>query len=93
MRLRVGVPYLCGDGKPVKLRQEGDAGVADEPICECGSKSCAGHGRRIENRDTYAADASCLRCGKPVGIIRVRVNTLFGIEEDERVARMGVRIY
>jgi hypothetical protein len=32
-------------------------------------------------------------CGARLGMLRVKVNTLFGLEEDERVFSMGVKIY
>jgi hypothetical protein len=56
----------------------------------------AGTGKSIDpdNRhDTYRADAVCLLCDAHVGVIRAKVDTLFGIEEDEAVMRLGVRIY
>jgi len=59
----------------------------------CGGDKVAGRARRIENHDTYAAEAGCVACRKIIGTIRVKVSTLFGIEEDERVMSMGVKIY
>lgn len=60
----------------------------------CGKSGVAGAGRRIEGHATYAADGGCADCRKVTGVLRVVVaGTLFGLEEDERVASMGVRIY
>lgn len=53
----------------------------------------AGAGRRIESHDTYAADAVAVCCKSWVGTLRVQVDTLFGIEEDERVLRGRCRVY
>ncbi len=52
-----------------------------------------GTGRRIESRDTYAADAVTACCSGWVGTLRLKVDTLFGLEEDEAVASLGIRIY
>ena len=53
----------------------------------------AGSGRRIESHDTYAADAVTLCCKGWVGTLRAKCDTLFGLEEDEAIGRLGVRIY
>lgn len=70
---------------------------ADVPsvVCpHCGEPlQVQGTGKRIATRDTYAATAICTTCEKPVGELKLKVNTLFGLEEDERVFSMGVRIY
>ena len=50
-----------------------------------------GTGKRIESRDTYVTDAIVMCCRRPVGIMRVKVDTLFGIEEDENVFREAER--
>ena len=39
----------------------------------------------IESYDTYACDAIALCCRQRIGVMRVKVDTIFGIEEDERV--------
>jgi len=44
-----------------------------------------GRGKRIGGRDYYEATACCERCGEQVGTIRAFVQTIFGLEEDERV--------
>lgn len=53
------------------------------------------HGRhkRIESHDTYASDAHALCCGKQVGTLRVKMNTVFGVEEDERVLSGPWKVY
>jgi hypothetical protein len=35
--------------------------------------------------DEYHSDAECCACGERVGTLVVKVSTVFGIEEDERV--------
>jgi hypothetical protein len=52
-----------------------------------------GTGKHIKSFDTYASVGICVACEKPVGEIQAKVNTLFGLEEDERVFSMGVKIY
>lgn len=52
-----------------------------------------GSGNHIENHDTYKATALGKCCGKVLGVIRVKVSTIFGIEEDERVLNGRFRVY
>lgn len=52
-----------------------------------------GTGKRIASYDTYAAPAICVKCKKHVGELQAKVSTLFGLEEDERVFSMGIKIY
>lgn len=63
--------------------------------CQCGAEPLfvSGCGKRIHNHDTYRADAVCPKCDGHVGVLYLQVSTLFGLEEDERVFSMGVRIY
>lgn len=54
----------------------------------------AGSGKRISADDrAYEADAIALCCGGYVGVLRAETSTLFGLREDEAIARLGVRIY
>lgn len=50
-------------------------------------------GPRIKNNDTYVSDAVCTKCGDEVGELYAQVDTLFGIEEDERIRNGRWRIY
>lgn len=64
------------------------------PICSAEPFRIRGTGRRIAADDrAYEADAVCLTCEQMVGTLRVEVNTLFGLREDEAVFRSGVKIY
>ena len=91
IRLKMG-------GKTFKVKQpyEG-ASYANVPDAKCPHCSeelvIQGTGKHIASYDTYAAMAICVKCEKPVGEIQAKVNTLFGLEEDERVFSMGVKIY
>jgi hypothetical protein len=55
--------------------------------------SVSGAGKRIGGHDTYEADAHALCCRKRIGTILVRVSTIFGVEEDERVQGGPWRVY
>ena len=81
-------------------------GAFEAPDVACQGEPCprkgerplrvVGSGREIdpENRhDTYRADGHCTACGGNVGVIRAKVSTLFGIEEDERVLGGRARVY
>ena len=52
-----------------------------------------GNGESVESRDTYRADAHCLACGETIGVLRVKMSTIFGIEEDKRVLNGRCRVY
>jgi len=60
---------------------------AHEPFCVAGS------GRHIGGRDFYVSDAVCLECRERVGEIQVKVETIFGLEEDERMLNGPWRVY
>ncbi len=50
-------------------------------------------GTMVRGHDTYTADAGCIMCNTVLGKLIVTVNTLFGIEEDERVLNGRCRVY
>lgn len=87
---------LVSDGPRRKAKNGGDhAIVAGKcPLCGAEPFHCAGTGRRPSADDrAYEADAVSSCCNKYVGILRIEVNTLFGVREDETIAQMGIRIY
>lgn len=67
------------------------------PHCKVEQLGVVGSGRFIDpdaRHDTWAAEGYATCCKMHVGLIRVKIaGTLFGIEEDQRVANMGIRIY
>jgi hypothetical protein len=64
------------------------------PTCRIEPLRVKGTGKYVESSNTYAAHAVCAEnCGAHLGTLRVQVNTLFGIEEDERVFASGIKIY
>jgi hypothetical protein len=86
---------LVTDDGPVSAvmpYDQADHVIAEKP-CPCGSRSVSGLGKRIASFDTYEADARCNGCWAPRGVLRVKVSTLFGIEEDERVGHGPWRVY
>lgn len=84
-RLHCKVPFVGADHAVV----EGAC-----PSCEATPFKVGGTGRRPSADDrAWEADAVSLCCGQEVGLLRAEPNTLFGVREDERVSRMGVRIY
>jgi len=71
------------------------------PACpECGSKPyrvrCE-DSRESEDDRHLEGDARCIACGATVGLLRVSVDTLFGLREDrmvfDEVERQGGRVY
>lgn len=63
------------------------------PSCGASEFRVSGGEQSIDGHDTYAAPARCLDCHARVGQLRVKVNTLFGLEEDERVLNGRARVY
>ena len=55
---------------------------ADHVLADVCCGKIMGANQRTAGHDTYEADASCGCCGKRVGTLRVKVSTIFGIEED-----------
>lgn len=91
-------PILVIDGKKHKVvpPYEGAsyANVPDIVCPHCGKDlQVQGTGKRISGHDTYVAGAVCTACDKLVGELRLKVSTIFGLEEDEAVFRLGVKIY
>jgi hypothetical protein len=52
-----------------------------------------GTAKHAEEHDTWAARAYCRACKQSVGTIRVKIKTIFGVEEDERVLNGRWRVY
>lgn len=64
------------------------------PHCKAEPFNVAGvKGTLVRGHDTYTADAGCVGCNVPTGKLVITVNTLFGIEEDERVLNGRCRVY
>jgi len=57
-------------------------------------KAQGGRMRRSADDRAYEADAYCAACKRPLGaILRAEIDTLFGLEEDERVLGGMARVY
>ena len=63
------------------------------PHCGVEPFKAKGRGVSSKDHDSYYAEADCVDCGKFVGTIRAKMDTLFGIEEDERVLSGRYRVY
>jgi hypothetical protein len=64
------------------------------PNCDANPFKVAGFaGTRVETHDTIEAVAACLGCQTRVGKLVVKVDTIFGIEEDRRVLAGPWRVY
>jgi hypothetical protein len=83
--LKVSVPF---DGA--------DHAIAEGACIACGAAAfkIGGSGRRASADDrAWESDGYALCCRAPVGLIRVEMNTLFGVREDEAVLRGRCRVY
>lgn len=70
-------------------------GLFEGACFKCGTVpfKVQGGNMRVDDFDTYAADAVCVSCRDRVGTIRAQVSTIFGIEEDTRVLHGRPRVY
>ena len=60
--------------------------------CTCGCKDALSRDPNIEH-DTVSGDAFCARCNEPAGRMVVKVQTIFGLEEDMAVLNGRFRVY
>lgn len=63
--------------------------VALCPSCGASDARVRGTGIRDRTHDTYVAAARCLECGSEVGDLRCKMDTIFGLSEDEAVLSYG----
>lgn len=61
--------------------------------CGAAPLKARGRGDVTHTHDTYSCSGMCLCCGADVGTIKYKVDTIFGIEEDERVLKGRCRVY
>ena len=91
------ITLTIGDRKLAASRPHGQSTFVEVnticPRCKSEPLQVQGDNNSIESRDTYRADARCLSCGETIGVLRVRVSTIFGIEEDGRVLNGRCRVY
>lgn len=70
----------------VAARSGAETNREDADMVEAKKNVVRGHG-------TYTSDAGCVACKLVTGKLVVTVDTLFGIEEDERVLGRHYRVY
>ena len=86
-----------GDVLPAEAVPGGATATVQATCPACATRPMQVHGRGMvrdpeSQRDTYRATAACV-CGEPAGVLRVQIETLFGIDEDERVLHGRCRVY
>jgi hypothetical protein len=83
------------EGKKHAAKSEGNyvvvAGAC--PHCKTEPFNVRGKGINKTDRDSHYADGHCLKCDARVGTIRVKLDTIFGLEEDERVLNGPWKVY
>jgi len=88
---------ITPDSRPRSLPVPADGAAAAEdphPCPACGEAPCmvAGRGHRISMDDrAHEADGHCSACGALVGILRLEVETIFGLREDDALMGAGRR--
>ena len=94
MKISLHLPASRVDVKHEPNARHVEAPVAC-PVCAAPAPlRVIGGPRRIADRDHYEADAYCQACGIQIGKLRVEMETLFGLEEDESVLTHGrARVY
>ena len=64
------------------------------PLCKADPFHVSGKaGTTHKERDSIKQEAVCRSCDKVIGHVRVTFDTIFGIEEDERVLNGRCRVY
>ncbi len=99
--MRVSLKAIAGHLIPIKQPKPGSLAVDTLAYycAECGAspmRVVGGESRFAtgkDRHDTYEASAHCVQCKTRVGTLRVKMNTLFGLEEDERVLNGMCRVY
>ena len=85
------------DGKTLALTLPfpGAVTATCEEACPCGSSAVVGDVRERSTAypDRYIAKGFCGGCRARRGMIYAKVDTLFGLEEDERVLSGPWRVY
>jgi hypothetical protein len=84
------------ESRRVRPCDSGRYGLVDGACPGCGANPflIAGTGAHRQSDDrTLRAGGRCVKCGDAVGYIYATTNTLFGLEEDERVLNGRARVY
>lgn len=63
------------------------------PFCGVEPMKARGVGGMVKSHDSYRSDAITTCCGKPLDWIKATFDTIFGLEEDERVLNGPWRVY
>lgn len=63
------------------------------PLCGERTARVHGNGGHIAGHDEYQATAHCSICLGQIGELRVKVETIFGLEEDHAVLNGRARVY
>ena len=89
------IVLIDGDEFQVEQDSSGEfARVAGKTCGACGKDlEVVGKGISIGGFDYYRASGFCKECRAPVGEIRAYMDTLFGVEEDDRVLNGRCRVY
>jgi len=91
--------YLIREGERKKLslpEKEATSTPVGEACPSCGEPEykVSGGNRRISSDDrAYESDAYCCKCNTFVGTLRLEVDTLFGLREDNAVLNGRCRVY
>lgn len=78
-----------------QVTPDGTHGIATGVCPGCGATPfmVQGHGRHRHTHDTLRAAGTATCCGDSVGYIYAKMDTLFGLEEDEAVLNGRARVY
>jgi hypothetical protein len=93
--MKVSIVDASGQRHRARVAENGEfATIAACPSCGAAPCEVQGTGITHHNYDTYFAPAVARCCGNGIGTIEAKVDTFFGIEEDEAVLRHGrARVY
>ncbi len=75
------------------LSYEGAKYVTVKESCECGCFDVHSLRSTVNDRGTVKGKALCVECEAGRGELVVRLDTIFGLEEDDRVLNGRARVY
>ena len=92
--MKITIVFSGGRAIEAKRPPESSKVVETDETCpECKEPLRVYGGDTTQDHDTYSAPAYCWACRSEIGTIKVRVQTIFGIEEDNAVLNGRCRVY
>ena len=99
MKIKLLTPGVYSTDEPTEqlaTKPYDDASFVRIPCCpSCKAEPADIHAKKSKwiDEETLEGEAFCIHCKKSIGILQVTMQTLFGLEEDNRVLNGRCRVY